>query len=192
MSAPAAPPPSGPSMSYPPSPMYQPAPAAASTMVRIPAWLDFGVIIGFLGGILVLVGFSYGNGYASDLTNGTSASTLQSMLEGFFVWCGVGFFLVVLGWALHIMLPLFMNRPKKAPAPYAAPMAPMAAPAQPTPDAMPATMPMAAAPAAAAAAAPTLGPAVTPGAPNCANCGKPTTYIAQYGRYYCYSCARYV
>jgi len=38
---------------------------------------------------------------------------------------------------------------------------------------------------------PPMAPA-TPAVPNCASCGRPTSYIAQYGRYYCYSCARYV
>ena len=47
---------------------------------------------------------------------------------------------------------------------YAAPVAPMAAP------------PPAAPP-----------PVAAPAAPFCVKCGKPTTYIAQYGRYYCYA-----
>ncbi|MGP8072654.1 MAG: hypothetical protein ACLPZM_05945 [Thermoplasmata archaeon] len=35
------------------------------------------------------------------------------------------------------------------------------------------------------------GWAVAPMAPFCTGCGKPTIYFAQYGRYYCYPCARY-
>jgi hypothetical protein len=34
--------------------------------------------------------------------------------------------------------------------------------------------------------------AAPPAAPFCGNCGKPTTYIPQYGRYYCYDCKLYV
>ncbi len=34
-------------------------------------------------------------------------------------------------------------------------------------------------------------PAPTPGAPSCRSCGKPTTWVAPYGRYYCYGCAQY-
>jgi len=43
-------------------------------------------------------------------------------------------------------------------------------------------------------AAPPPGPAAPPGqaAPFCAKCGKPTTFIAQYGRYYCYTDNLYV
>jgi len=35
-------------------------------------------------------------------------------------------------------------------------------------------------------------PVAAPAAPMCAKCGKPTTYIAQYGRYYCYTDNLYV
>jgi len=35
-------------------------------------------------------------------------------------------------------------------------------------------------------------PVAAPAAPNCAKCGQPTTYIAQYGRYYCYADNLYV
>ncbi|MGA8543472.1 MAG: hypothetical protein WB947_08065 [Thermoplasmata archaeon] len=52
-----------------------------------------------------------------------------------------------------------------------------------------AAAPMAAAPV--AAAAPTM--AATPAAPPiCPKCGKPTTYVAQYQRYYCYTDQQYV
>jgi hypothetical protein len=50
--------------------------------------------------------------------------------------------------------------------------------------------PPAAAPAPMAPPPPSAAPAAAP--PNCPNCGQATTYIAQYGRYYCYSCGRYV
>jgi hypothetical protein len=61
---------------------------------------------------------------------------------------------------------------------------------------VPPAQPVMAAPVAAAppvAPAPAAAPApggATP--PNCPTCGKPTTYISQYGRYYCYSCSKYV
>ena len=50
------------------------------------------------------------------------------------------------------------------------------------------------APVAAAPPPPAQAPAVAaqPTAPFCAKCGKPTTYIAQYGRYYCYTDNLYV
>lgn len=63
--------------------------------------------------------------------------------------------------------------------------APVAAAPAPQPG-VPAPVPQA------APAPPPVTPPTPPPAPNCANCGRPTTYIAQYGRYYCYPCARYV
>jgi len=42
------------------------------------------------------------------------------------------------------------------------------------------------------AAAPPPPVQAAPAAPICPKCGKPTTYIAQYGRYYCYSDNLYV
>jgi hypothetical protein len=53
----------------------------------------------------------------------------------------------------------------------------------------PAAAPVYAAP---APAAPPPVPPVPPAAPFCVKCGKPTTYIAQYGRYYCYEDNLYV
>ena len=51
--------------------------------------------------------------------------------------------------------------------------------------------PPAASPAAPAAAAPTAAPAA-PQAPACPRCQRPATWVAQYGRYYCYNCAQYI
>lgn len=41
--------------------------------------------------------------------------------------------------------------------------------------------------------APPPPPGTAPGVPpNCATCGNPTTWIPEYGRFYCYRCSRYV
>jgi hypothetical protein len=168
-------------------PVYPPAPSAPSggTTVRIPAWLDFGVIIAVIGGILILVGFLYGNAFVqAEAATPPSASTIQNDYQAFFIWTGVGAFVAILGWAIHVMLPILLKSRKVAAAPAPAYMAPAAAPAA-MPPSTPGAVPAAAQPA-------PLSPPVTPGAPNCSNCGKPTTYVAQYGRYYCYACARYV
>ncbi|MGA8605175.1 MAG: hypothetical protein WB788_09010 [Thermoplasmata archaeon] len=39
---------------------------------------------------------------------------------------------------------------------------------------------------------PAPAPVAAPATPMCAKCGRPTTYIAQYGRYYCYTDNLYV
>jgi hypothetical protein len=56
---------------------------------------------------------------------------------------------------------------------------------------------MTTAPSPTTAAAPAPAPPPPPAAggaqvPFCGNCGKPTTYVPQYGRYYCYDCKQYV
>jgi len=159
---------------YPPPTGYAPASTPSSGGVKLPAgmslWDLLGVLIILVGAILILVGFLYGDGYASQLGPGGSATTAQGDLEAFFVAAGVGIFLTILGWMFRFLLPMFLKKRAGAPASAAAPG-------------------MAAAP---APAPPAMAPATAPAAPACTNCGKPTTYIAQYGRYYCYSCARYV
>jgi len=52
---------------------------------------------------------------------------------------------------------------------------------------MPPAQPMMAAP---PPAAPAAGAAAAP--PFCPTCGKPTTFVPQYNRYYCYTCNKYV
>jgi predicted lipid-binding transport protein (Tim44 family) len=77
----------------------------------------------------------------------------------------------------------------QAPAMYAAPGAPMG---QPMPPPMAAPPPAAPAPMTAPAPPPAPPAAAAPAVPFCSKCGKPTTYIAQYGRYYCYDDKLYV
>jgi hypothetical protein len=59
-------------------------------------------------------------------------------------------------------------------------------PMAPTPAYTPSPQPTYASPA-------PMAPAAQPGAaPVCRTCGQPTTYIAQYSRYYCQNCRQYV
>jgi hypothetical protein len=112
------------------------------------------------------------------------------------VWMIIGFILggILIGIILLIAYLKFdpviswaRNQGGAPPAYGAPPGAPGAPPPMAPPPAMP--PPQAAPPMAAPAAAAAPG---APAVPNCTNCGRPTTYIAQYGRYYCYSCSRYV
>lgn len=78
--------------------------------------------------------------------------------------------------------------PSTPPQPQPSSTAPPTTPAQDT----------AAAASAPATTAPTGAPPASPSPTqpglvvNCRTCGRPTTYIPQYSRYYCYSCAQYV
>jgi hypothetical protein len=68
--------------------------------------------------------------------------------------------------------------PAYAPPAYGAPPAYAAAPTAPVMTPAPTPAPPA--------------PVAPPAVPNCTRCGKPTTFIPQYNRYYCYSCQQYV
>jgi len=133
-------------------------------------WDLMGFLVILIGGILILVGFLLGDAAVAALGGSPpSPTTYQNDLEGFFIWSGLGIFLVILGWLLRGMVfPMMAARKRAAPS--------MMAPAAPEP------APVMASPA----------PPPVPAAPLCPKCGKPTTYIAQYSRYYCYTDATYV
>ena len=106
------------------------------------------------------------------------SKTLVWMVLGFILGGIIIGILLLLAWLKFDPLITWQRNQMQGGAPpvgYAPAAAPMAAPAQP-----PAVAP---APAAAPGGAP---------APFCAKCGKPTTYIPQYGRYYCYTDNLYV
>jgi len=174
-SAPLPPPPTP---AYAPPPSYSPASTApAPVTIRLPAGVTLWDLIGFViilvGGILILVGFLLGDAsYVAATSTPPNGTTAANDIEGFYIWTGIGAFLVILGYLCRaLVFPMIAGRRKATPA---------AAPPTMSPSAPPATAPSAPAPVAA------------PATPACGNCGNPTTYIAQYGRYYCYSCSRYV
>lgn len=160
----------------PPTQAYQPTSSPASgSVVRLPAGMTLWDLMGFLiiliGGILILVGFLLGEAAVAALGGSPpDPTTYKNDLEGFFTWSGLGIFLVVLGWLLRVMVfPMMAARKGGASAGMTAGSAPVAAPPPPEP-----------------------APVAAPATPTCPKCGKPTTYIAQYGRYYCYTDAAYV
>ena len=146
------------------------APAAAPA--TLPSWITLGQIFVAIGAILIFIGFIFGALAASNLgtssTNLGNASNVQADYEAFFVITGIGILIAMGGWGFHSIWPKFKARPR----PVVTYTAPAAAPA--------------------VAAAPAPPPVAAPAAPLCARCGKPTTYIAQYGRYYCYADNLYV
>jgi hypothetical protein len=150
---------------------------------KVPSWIDIGQIVCGIGGLLIFIGFIFGylamTNFPTSATNQGNLSNYQGDFEGFFIITAFGLLLAVGGWLMHSIWPKFQARPRPAPAVYAPPApAPMAAPA---PEAM-----------AQAPPPPAPAPVAAPAAPLCPKCGKPTTYIAQYGRYYCYTDGLYV
>jgi len=156
--------------------------AAPTTGTTLPKWISLGQVIIALGTLLVFIGFIFGYlGMTNWPTSTTGPSgnlaNFAGDLETFFILTGIGLLLVIGGWLMDSVWPKFQARPRPAPV-YTPPSAPAQAP---PPEGM-APVPPPPAPA----------PAAAPAAPLCAKCGKPTTYIAQYGRYYCYTDNLYV
>ena len=146
--------------------------ASPATM---PNWITLGQIIVGVGAIIIFIGFIFGALAASNIgTSATNQGNVQNYvndLEAFFVVTGLGILISMAGWGFHSIWPKFKARPRPAPT-YVTPAAPASAPAG---------MPV-----------PPPPPGAAPAAPNCPKCGNPTTYIAQYGRNYCFTDKLYV
>jgi hypothetical protein len=142
--------------------------------VKVPSWITLGQIISGIGGLLMFIGFIFGYLAVTNFQTSSGSGNINNFdgdLEGFFMITGFGVLLLVGGWLMHSVWPKFQARPRPAP------VYPTPAPAAPAPEGMPQAPPP---------------PQAAPAAPNCAKCGRPTTYIAQYGRYYCYTDNLYV
>jgi hypothetical protein len=145
--------------------------------------IPFGVLVGgvwlILGGIVALVVYLQ----MKSIEEKVNARQYEAAKSQTLIWMILGFlFGLLLGIILLIAFLKFdplinWQRNQMAggmpPPGYAAPYAPPPAAPAPAPPPVPA-------------------PAAAPSAPFCAKCGKPTTWIAQYGRYYCYTDNLYV
>jgi hypothetical protein len=138
----------------------------------LPGWITLGKVIVGVGAIIIFVGFIFGGLAASNIgtsaTNQGNAQNYVNDFEAFFVLTGVGILIAMAGWGFHSIWPKFKARPRLA---------------------FTYVPPVAAAPAPAGMAAP---PPPPPAGLNCPKCGNPTTYIAQYGRYYCFTDNQYL
>jgi hypothetical protein len=147
-----------------------------------------GAIYLVIAGVVAIIVYMQMNSIEAKVNDhqyeAAKSQTLIWMILGFIFGIILGVVLLV-AWLKFDPLITWQRNQGGAPPPgytqYAAPM--YAPPAQ----AAPAPAPMAPPPPAPPAAAP-----VPPAAPFCVKCGKPTTYIAQYGRYYCYADNLYV
>jgi len=132
----------------------------------LPGWITLGQIVVGVGAIVIFIGFMFG-----ALAASANGSNYQNDLEAFFVLTGFGILVAMGGWGFHAIWPKFKARPRPAPT-YVPPVAPA-----PAPTGMPVPPPP---------------PGAAPAAPACPKCGNLTTYIAQYGRYYCFTDKLYV
>ncbi len=138
----------------------------------LPGWITLGQVVVGVGAIIIFIGFIFGALAAGSIgTSATNQGNLQNYvndLGAFFILTGLGILIAMAGWGFHSIWPKFKARPRPVLA-----YVPLVAPA----------------PAPAGMAAPPPPPSA---APNCPKCGNLTTYVAQYGRYYCFTDKEYV
>ena len=128
--------------------------------------------------------------YSSVLSSSASGSSSPSSFPWFDIVLVVVVVVVVA--VVAVVLMTRRGRQRRQAASMAAPAAVGAygaAPGAPTP---PGQQPPAVAPAAPAAPVPLPPPPAAPATPVCPRCGQPSTFVAQYNRYYCYTDKQYL
>lgn len=155
--------------------------AAVVVAIAEAVWIAIGGIIAFL--------FYRSSKQIEEKVNArqyaaAKSQTLIWMILGFIFGIILGIILLVTYLKFDPVINWQRTQGQMPPPGYAPP------PGTPYPQAAPAYAPPA--PPMAAAAPPPPVAAAPPAAPICPKCGQPTTYIAQYGRYYCYTDQLYV
>lgn len=117
-SSPEAPlPPPPPPPSYEPPRSYLPPASSArppGEAIRLPPWLDLGIIVIGLGALLLFIGFIVGAFAITNLPTSSSAGSVSGYeggLETFFVLSGIGILLVLGGWCYRILMTARRGRP---------------------------------------------------------------------------------
>jgi hypothetical protein len=111
------PPPPPPPPEYQPAPTYQPpappppSPAAAPMAMKMPPWLDIGIIVIGIGALLIFIGFLFGDGAAGQYASTGSVDTFRGDLEAFFVLTGFGILLTIGGWLFRVVMTLRRGHP---------------------------------------------------------------------------------
>jgi uncharacterized membrane protein YidH (DUF202 family) len=139
-----------------------------------------------IGGVVAIIVYMQMNSIEAKVNDhqyeAAKSQTLIWVVLGFIFGIILGIILLVAWLKFDPLITWQRNQGGAPPAGYTQYAAPMYAP-----PAQAAPAPVAPPPPAPPAAAPAPAPA-----PFCVKCGKPTTYIAQYGRYYCYADNLYV
>ena len=76
---------------------------ASSVPVKMPAWLDLGLLVTGIGALLAFIGFLFGSAAVGQTGTGGSFATYQGDLETFFVLTGFGLLLIVGGWIFRVV-----------------------------------------------------------------------------------------
>ena len=111
-------PPPPPPPEYQPAPAYQappgyqpppPAMAPAAAAMKMPPWLDIGLIVMGIGTLLIFIGFLFGDAAFSQFPTGGGSGSLTNFtgdMEAFFVVSGLGILLTVGGWLFRVIMAL--------------------------------------------------------------------------------------
>gem|GEM_PF-349455 len=141
-----------------------------------------------IGGVVAIIVYMQMNSIEAKVNDhqyeAAKSQTLIWMVLGFIFGILLGIILLIAWLKFDPVIAWQRNQGGAPPAGYTQYATPVYA-------APPAAAPVYAAPVAPPPAPPAAPPAA-PAAPFCVKCGKPTTYIAQYGRYYCYADNLYV
>ncbi len=76
---------------------------ATSMPVKMPAWLDLGLLVTGIGALLAFIGFLFGSAAVGQTGSGGNFATYQGDLETFFVLTGFGLLLIVGGWIFRVV-----------------------------------------------------------------------------------------
>ena len=74
--------------------------------MKMPAWLDIGILVIGIGALLMFIGFLFGDGAISQAPSGSGCSftNYQGDLEAFFVLNAFGILLVIGGWLFRVVM----------------------------------------------------------------------------------------
>ncbi len=163
------------------------------SMLRIGGILTIIPFVSIVGFLLCFIGF---HNAGKKLASGWQPPTTVTVVQATMVPMAVPYAAQGMPYAAYGAPQAASPYPMAAPQPQPQPMYQQppqaqtpAYPAQQSYAAATQTAPYGTAPA--PAAAPAAAPVASGGAPACKSCGKPTTFVPQYSRYYCYGCAQY-
>lgn len=142
-----------------------------------------------IGGVVAIIIYMQMSSIESKVNahqyEAAKSQTLIWMILGFIFGIILGIILLI-AWLKFDPLITWQRSQGGSPPPGYAPQYVAQAPGYVAPAPAPAPMPTPSPP------TPSAAPPAPPAAPFCVKCGTPTTYIAQYGRYYCYADNLYV
>jgi len=82
--------------------------------MKMPPWLDIGILVIGIGTLLMFIGFLLGAAAIGQLPTSSSAGSTTNYegdLEAFFVLTGIGILLTIGGWLFRVVMTLRRSQP---------------------------------------------------------------------------------